>query len=77
VIVTTAACLVVTGTLSVLPLKWWAANKDDIQAFVLPFGAIGALVALTFAAWRSWAQFQQTQTDADQSLRALRVPSSY
>lgn len=62
-VVVTAVCLLAAGTLWVLPLPWWAANKDAIQAFVLPFGAVGALVALAFAGWRSWAQFQQTQTD--------------
>ena len=63
VFVVAVAGLVVAGTLWVLPLEWWGANKDAVQTFVLPFGATGALVALALAGWRSWAQFQQTQTD--------------
>jgi Pentapeptide repeats (8 copies) len=62
-IVLGVAGLVVAGTLSVLPLEWWGANKDAVQAIALPVGAVGAMIALVFAGWRSWAQFKQMQTD--------------
>jgi hypothetical protein len=61
-IVLAAAGVFVAGTLWVLPLEWWGANKDAVQAFVLPFDAVGRIDRLGV---RRLAQLGAVPADAD------------
>jgi hypothetical protein len=51
----------VAATLWYLPLAWWAANNDAIQAVVLAFAALVALITLAVLAARSQGRARHLQ----------------